>query len=110
MNVWDALLMVAVVAGLTFLTRALPFALFGRQDRPSAALTDLSRLLPSAIIAVLVIYCLKTIDFRQTAGFLPQLIAVVIVAVLHVWKRNNLLSIGVGTACYMLMVQVIWPG
>ena len=109
MNFTDAILTVALVAGLTFLTRFLPFALFGRQGRPSAALADLNTLLPAAIIAVLVVYCLKAINFSRLETFLPQLIAVAIVAALHVWKRNNLLSIGVGTACYMFMVQVIWP-
>jgi len=101
----DALLTVAVTAVITFLIRYLPFALFGQQKRPSKVLTDLSRLLPAAIIAVLVVYCLKAINFFQVSQFLPQLIAVAIVAGLHLWKRNNLLSIGVGTVCYMAMMQ-----
>ena len=108
MNTLDAILIIVVAAGVTFLLRFLPFALFGKQDRPSALLADLSLLLPSAIIAVLVIYCLKAIDFRQPDLFVPQLIGVAVVAALHIWKRNNLLSIGVGTACYMIMVQVIF--
>jgi branched-subunit amino acid transport protein AzlD len=101
----DAMLTVAVTAVVTFLIRYLPFALFGQQKRPAKVLTDISRLLPAAIIAVLVVYCLKTINFLQVSQFLPQLIAVAIVAGLHIWKRNNLLSIGVGTVCYMVMVQ-----
>ena len=108
MNVLDALLTVAVVAAVTFMIRFLPFALCGQQNRPSKVLTDISKLLPSAIIAVLVVYCLKSISFSQINNFLPQLIAVAIVAVLHIWKRNNLLSIGVGTVCYMVMVQTLF--
>jgi len=108
MNFLDSLLIVAVVAGVTFLTRGLPFVLFGKQDRPSAVLADLGRLLPAAIIAVLVVYCLKAVSFRQAGDYLPQLAGVAIVAALHIWKRNNLLSIGVGTVCYMIMVQVIF--
>ena len=108
MNPVDALLTVAVTAAITFLIRYLPFALFGQQKRPSKVLTDISRLLPAAIIAVLVVYCLKTISFYQINNFLPQLIAVAIVAGLHLWKRNNLLSIGVGTICYMVMVQGVF--
>ena len=110
MSTLDSIIIVAVVAGVTFLTRFLPFALFGKQDRPSAILSDLNRLLPSAIIAVLVIYCLQGIDFARMSSFTPQMAAVTLVALLHIWKRNNLLSIGLGTACYMIMVQVIWPG
>lgn len=108
MNTLDSIWIIAVTAGVTFLLRFLPFALFGKQDRPSLLLADLSLLLPSAIIAVLVIYCLKTIDFRQAGSFIPQLAAVAVVAALHIWKRNNLLSIGVGTACYMVLVQVVF--
>ena len=108
MNTPDALLIITTVAAVTFLTRFLPFAIFGKQDRHSAILTDLNKMLPAAIIAVLVIYCVKSINFTQVSNFLPQLIGVAIVAGLHLWKRNNLLSIGVGTACYMVMVQVVW--
>jgi branched-subunit amino acid transport protein AzlD len=108
MNPVDALLVIFTVAGLTFLIRYLPFALFSNLARPSAVLADLGRILPPAVIAILVVYCLKTIDFRQTGSFIPQLAAILIVVLLHGWKRNNLLSIGVGTACYMLMVQLIW--
>lgn len=108
MNTLDSIWIIAVAAGVTFLLRFLPFAIFGKQDRPSPLLADLSLLLPSAIIAVLVVYCLKAIDFRQADSFVPQLVAVAVVAALHIWKRNNLLSIGVGTACYMILVQVVF--
>lgn len=110
MSMTDTLLVIVTVAGLTFLTRFLPFAVFGSQERPSAILTDLGRLLPPAVMAVLIIFCLKTIDFRQAPSFIPQLAAVAIVVGLHLWKRNNLVSIGVGTVCYMIMVQLVWPG
>lgn len=106
MNTTESLITIAVVAIVTFLLRLLPFVLFGRQERPSAVLTSLNKLLPAAIIAVLVVYCLKNISFLQTATFIPELIAVAVVASLHLWRRNNLISIGGGTAVYMLLVQL----
>jgi branched-subunit amino acid transport protein AzlD len=66
----------------------------------------LGRVLPPAVMAALIIYCVRNIEFTAAGGFLPQLIAVLIVALLHIWKRNNLLSILGGTACYMLMIQL----
>ncbi|MDD4138857.1 MAG: branched-chain amino acid transporter AzlD [Clostridiaceae bacterium] len=109
MTAWQTLAVVAVVAGLTFVTRALPFWLFRSPDRPSAWLSDLNRLMPPAVIAILVVFCLKTVSLDAPKDSLAQLIGVALVALLHVWKRNNLLSIGVGTVVYMLLVQVVWP-
>lgn len=102
-----ALLMIFLVAGLTFLTRYLPFALFGNLKRPSAALADLGQILPPAVIAILVVYCLKTVSFQASSSWIPQFAAVLAVALLHLWKRNNLLSIGAGTVFYMVLVQWI---
>lgn len=104
----NAVLLVAIVAACTFFTRLLPFALFGRTKQPPAAVQYLGGLLPSAVIAILIVYCVKDISFAASGDFLPQLIAVALVVLLHVWKRNNLLSIGVGTACYMVMVQFVF--
>ena len=107
-SVTDSLLVILVVAALTFLTRYLPFALFSNLSTPSVILTDLGRILPPAVIAILLVYCLKTVDFARTVSFVPQLAAMAVVAGLHVWKRNNLISIGAGTVFYMVMVQVVW--
>lgn len=100
--------LIAVVSICTFLTRLFPFVVFGRKGTPSPAVRYLGEVLPGAVIAVLIIYCLKGIDFAVPATFLPNIIAIAVVAVLHIWKRNNLLSIGVGTACYMLLVQLVF--
>jgi len=102
-----ALLMIFMVAGLTFLTRFLPFALLSNLKRPAAIISDLGQILPPAVIAVLVVYCLKTVSFQVTSAWIPQVAAVLVVALLHLWKRNNLLSIGAGTVFYMVLVQWI---
>jgi len=66
----------------------------------------LGNILPSSIIAILIIYCLKGINFSHFYAFGPQLTGIIIVSVLHIWKRNNLFSIGVGTVCYMLLLRI----
>jgi len=68
----------------------------------------IGKVLPSSVIAILIVYCLREINFNVTANFLPEFIAIAITAALHFWKRNNLLSIGGGTLCYMIMVQIIF--
>ncbi|MEA4922579.1 MAG: AzlD domain-containing protein [Eubacteriaceae bacterium] len=107
MTVLNALITIAVVAVCTFLTRLAPFALFGRKDPPDSVMY-LGKVLPAAVIAVLVVYCLRNISFYHAADWMPMFIAIVITAALHIWKKNNLLSIGGGTVCYMVMVQAIF--
>jgi len=99
---------VLTVAVCTFLTRLFPFALFGRTQQPHPLVLYIGKILPSAVIAVLIIYCLKTVQFTSLPGYAPQFLGIAIVAALHVWKRNYLVSIGVGTACYMFMVQMVF--
>ena len=99
---------VLTVAVCTFLTRFFPFALFGRKQSPHPLVTYIGKILPAAVIAVLVIYCLKKVQFTSLPAFAPQFIGIAVVAALHVWKRNFLLSIGAGTVCYMVLVQVVF--
>lgn len=106
--VFQSICIIAVVAGCTYLTRALAFLLFGGNRRVPPAVQYLGRVLPPSIIAILVVYCLKGIDPLAAPHGAPELISVVLVAGLHLWKRNNLLSIGLGTAFYMTLVQVVF--
>lgn len=68
----------------------------------------LGRVLPYAVMAMLVVYCLKGLDFSAPGSFVPELLCTALVAGLHAWKRNTLLSIGVGTVAYMLLVQLVF--
>lgn len=102
------ILIVVTVALCTFFTRLFPFAVFGRHQEPPALVKYLGKVLPPSVIAILIIYCIKGVNFNDLNSILPQLIAISVVVLLHLWKRNNLLSIGIGTACYMVMVQVIF--
>ena len=103
-----AIAAIAVMAVVTFLTRALPFLLFDRGSAPPKMVLYLGRVLPPAIIAMLIIYCLKDLSFLSVRGSVPQLVSVGAVAALHLWKHNNLLSIFGGTILYMVLVQTIF--
>lgn len=104
----QALASILVMAGITFLTRALPFLLFDRGSHPPRLVLYLGRVLPPAIIAMLIVYCLKGISFAAPAGWIPMLLAGLTAAALHLWKKNDLLSIFGATALYMLLVQVVF--
>ena len=104
----QAIAAIAVMAVVTFLTRALPFLLFDRGSAPPKIVLYLGRVLPPAIIAMLIIYCLKDLSFLAPGGWMPQLIAVGVVVALHLWKHNNLLSIFGGTVLYMVLVQGVF--
>ena len=110
----QAIAAIAVMAVVTFLTRALPFLLFDRGGTPPKVVLYLGRILPPAVIAMLIIYCLRNIrfgwgaDLAAFAGWAPQLISAAVVVALHLWKHNNLLSIFGGTILYMVLVQAVF--
>ena len=103
----DVLLIVAAVL-VTMSTRFLPFLIFGEKRKTPPIIEHLGTVLPCAIMGMLVVYCLKDVSFLRSPFGLPELIACAVVAALHVWKRNSLLSIGGGTLCYMLLVQLVF--
>ncbi len=102
----SAAVLVAVMAVVTMLLRFLPFLIFRKQTPPY--INYLGRVLPSAIIGMLVIYCLKDVSITARPYGLPELISAVCVAGLQVWKRNSLLSILSGTVVYMLLFQTMY--
>ena len=103
-----AIIVILLAALMTFLTRAIPFALFGGNKKIPNVIHYLGKVLPPAIIATLIVYCLRSVDLSDLSGILPQVIAIAIVAVLHLWKRNTLLSIAGGTVAYMILVQAVF--
>lgn len=82
--------------------------IFGEKGETPAVISYLGRVLPYAVMAMLVVYCLKGLDFSTPGKYLPELLCTILVAGLHAWKRNTLLSIGVGTVAYMLLVQLVF--
>lgn len=107
MNLYP-LTFIAAMGLVTFLTRALPFLLFDRGKEPPETVLYLGRVLPPAVMAMLVVYCLRGLEFSAVGSWVPQVIAAAAVAVLHRWKRNTLLSIFGGTLLYMVLVQVVF--
>ena len=101
-----AALLVAVMAAVTILLRALPFLLF--RKRVPSLITRLGEILPAAIIGMLVIYCLKDVSVTRAPFGVPELIAGLAVIGLQVWKRNSLLSILGGTFLYMILIQAVF--
>ena len=100
--------LVAVAAVVTAAARFLPFLIFGEKRKTPAIIEYLGKVLPFAIMGMLVIYCMKDVAFLSWPYGIPEFIGCAIVAALHIWKRNSLLSIGVCTVCYMLLVQLIF--
>lgn len=103
-----SLAIIGVMALCTILTRALPFWIFGGKKQLPETVNYLGRVLPPAIMAILVVYCLKNVNVFQGSRGLPEFMAVGLVAVLHLWKKNTLLSIGAGTVFYMALVQLVF--
>ena len=108
MTIGRVIAAIAVMAVVTFLTRALPFLLFGRGSRVPRVAIYLGRYLPPAVIAMLIVYCLRGVSFSSAAGWAPYLIAAAAVVAFHLWKKNNLLSILGGTVLYLVLVQVVF--
>lgn len=104
----ETMIIIAMVVLGTMITRYLPFAVFreGRGSHPYVVY--LGKTLPCAAIGLLVVYCLKNVNLAAAPHGLPEAAAVACVVVLHWWKNNAILSIGAGTAVYMLLVQKVF--
>ena len=101
-------LIILTVAVSTFATRVVPFLIFPKGKEIPPVIRYLGKVLTPAVIGMLVIYCLRSTPVIQASHGIPEAIAVAVTALLHVWKRNNLLSIGAGTVLYMVLIQVVF--
>ena len=108
MTMLQQLLTVGVCVAATMLTRFLPFLLFSSKRPTPKYVQYLGRALPGAIFGMLVIYCLKNVQLLQGSHGLPELIGILVTALLHFWKKQMLLSVAGGTVCYMLLVQLVF--
>lgn len=103
-----SILIVAVATLVTMATRFLPFLIFGKDRKTPDIIVYLGKVLPYAIMGMLVVYCLKEVSILAYPYGIPELLGCAAVTALHLWKRNSLLSIGVGTVFYMVLVQVVF--
>ncbi|MFA5638281.1 MAG: AzlD domain-containing protein [Anaerovoracaceae bacterium] len=105
-----SILSMLIVAGIiTFLIRWFPFAVFKLGSDMGSGIRTLGKKLPFSAIAILVIYCLRNINPLVFPYGLPEAISILAVILLHLWKRNNLISIGSGTVIYMILIQQFFP-
>ena len=107
-NTLYVVLVIVVIALVTALLRFLPFLIFNGTRSVPKVIHYLGVVLPYSIMAMLVVYCLKEVSFVRYTDWLPELIAVFGVVVLHVWKRITLLSIIGGTICYMMLIRFVF--
>lgn len=102
------LITIALCALATMLTRFLPFILFPAGKPTPKFIRFLGHALPAAVFSMLVVYCLKGVRITSGSHGLPELIAIAVVAVIHLWKKQTLLSIAAGTIVYMVLVQQVF--
>ena len=108
MTLTQQIITVALCVLGTMATRFLPFLVFSGDKPTPKYIQYLGKALPAAIFGMLVVYCLKNVSILAGSHGIPELIAIVVVVFLHLWKRQMLLSIAGGTVCYMLLVQFVF--
>lgn len=108
MNVGHSIALIAVFALGVAALRFMPFLIFSDKRPIPKPILYLGRALPSAVIGMLIIYCVKNVSFVKLPFGLPELIAGGLTTVLHLWKRNTLISILVGTVSYMLLIRFVF--
>ena len=104
------ILTVLAVALGAIATRLTPFVLFPDGKCPPEVVTYLGNVLPPVMMGLLVVYCLKSVPILTSPHGLPELISIAFIVVIHLWRKNVLLSIGCGTALYMFLVQAVFVG
>ena len=97
-----------VIALVTAALRFLPFLIFGENRKTPPVIAYLGQVLPFAIMGMLVVYCLKDVSLTAAPFGIPEILGCITVALLHIWKRNTLLSIGAGMVFYMILVQFVF--
>lgn len=103
-----SLLILLVLALVTALLRFLPFWLFGNGKKVPDAVLRLGRSLPFAAMGMLVVYCLKDISLKTAPFGAPEAIACLVTALVHLFKRNTIISILAGTAVYTVLIRLVF--
>lgn len=108
MTITQQIITIAMVVLGTVLSRSLPFLVFPANKKTPAYVQYLGKVLPSAVLALLVVYCFKDMSFTAAPFGAPELISLAAVVGLHLWKKNMFLSIAAGTVLYMVLVQAVF--
>lgn len=104
----QTILMILSVAAGTMITRFLPFVMFPEKKEIPPFVIYLGKMLPPAMMGLLVVYCLKSVSITNSPFGIPELLALTVIALLHKWKGNALLSVASGTVVYMILVQTVF--
>lgn len=110
MPFWQQVVTILICAAGTMITRFLPFIIFKPGSRLPPYVKYLGKALPSAVFALLVVYCLKDVSLLKGSHGIPEAIALALTVAVHLWKRQMLLSMALGTLCYMGLVQYVFVG
>lgn len=104
----QVIITIIIISLATFTTRLIPFILFPENKQMPKYIDSLSRVLPYAIIGMLIVYCLKDVQLSSSPFGIPELVSILFITIIHLWKKNMLVSIGGGTLLYMFLVQVVF--
>ena len=107
MTMTQIFIIIAVVVLGTVITRSISFIIFPANRETPPFVAYLGKVLPAAVMGMLVIYCYKAIDFTSSTHGIPEILAGLVVAGLQFWKKNMFISICVGTALYMVLIRVM---
>lgn len=108
MTLTQQIITIGMVILGTMITRFLPFFIFPADKPTPKYIQYLGKVLPGAVFGMLVIYCLKNVSILNGSHGIPEVISIILVILLHLYKRQMLLSIAGGTVCYMLLIQYIF--
>ena len=108
MTLTQQMITVGMVVLGTMLTRFIPFIFFPAGKPTPTYIQYLGNVLPSAVFGLLIIYCLKNVSIFAGSHGIPEMLSIILVVLLHLWKRQMLLSIAGGTIFYMILVQFIF--
>lgn len=108
MSLTKQIITIGIVIAVTVFTRAIAFWLFPEGKKTPPFVQYLGKTLPPAVFGMLVIYCLKDCSFLTGTHALPELLSIVVIIMLHIWKKNMFLSIAAGTVCYMLLMHFLF--
>lgn len=105
---WYLIVSIVIASVVTVMLRAIPFIAFSGDKQLPPIINYLGKTLPYAIMGMLVVFCMKDTSFAVVSRWAPQLIASLLVVLTYVWKKSTILSIVAGTACYMILIQMVF--
>ena len=103
-----ALIVMLVMGGCVLLTRILPVIIFGRSERVPEFILYLGKVIPYTAMGLLIVYCLRDVSILGGTHGVPELIAMAVVVASYLWKRNTIVSVVLGTAMYMVLLQMVF--